>query len=272
MRYILLLLPLLSCCNSNIWNIQVEDTFIQPGSKSHYLRGNAHTSDAFRPLWTSNSSSNKIQEKTLPNVKLSLSPDSEEYYHWDTDVRYSIEVSDMEDGESKYGEININEVLLEIEFLPKTDREEGKEIIKISGKEPDDRGLSLLKKSTCFNCHADKTALAGPSFSKIAERYENTAGTIKSLSHRIINGSIGEWGSMEMPLNPDLTSEETEQMASYILLQGGKKNNWVLPGLEGTFRIIKKPGNVTKGIYMLTASYTSTSLIKGQHTMILHIK
>ena len=272
MRYISLLISLLSCCNSNIWNIQVEDTFIQRGSKSHYFRGNANFSGALRLLWTSNISSNKIQEKTLPNVKLSLSPNNEEYYHWDTDVRYSIEVSDVEDGDSKYGEININEVLLEIEFLPQPDGEEGKEIIKISDIEPDDRGLSLLKKSTCFNCHADKTALAGPSFSKIAERYENTSGTIKSLSHCILNGSIGEWGSMEMPANPDLTSEETEQIASYILLQGGKKNSWVLPGLEGTFRILKKPGNVTKGIYILTASYTSTSLMKGQHSMILHIK
>ncbi|WP_091873299.1 c-type cytochrome [Pricia antarctica] len=250
----------------------MEDPFIQKGSKSHYFRGNAPTSDALSLHLTSTISSNQIQDKSLPNVKLSVSPNSEEYYHWDTDVRYSIEVSDAVDGDSKYGEININEVLLEIEFLPKTDREEGKEIIKISDIEPDDKGLSLLKKSTCFNCHADKTVLAGPSFSKIAERYKNTAGTIKSLSHRILNGSIGEWGSMEMPAHPDLTSEETEQMASYILLQGGKKNNWVLPGLEGTFRIIKKPGNVTEGIYMLTASYTSTSLMKGQFSRKLHIK
>lgn len=272
MRYILLLLPLLSCCISNIWNIQVEDTCIQKGSKSHYFRGNAPITNALSLHLTSTISSNKIQDKPLPNVKLSVSPNSEEYYHWDTDVRYTIEVSDAVDGDSKYREININEVLLEIEFVPQPDGEEGKEIIKISDIEPDDRGLSLLKKSTCFNCHADKTALAGPSFSKIAERYENTSSTIKSLSHRILNGSIGEWGSMEMPANPDLTSEETEQIASYILMQGGKKNNWVLPGLEGTFRIIKKPGNVTTGIYILTASYTSTSLMKGQHTMILHIK
>lgn len=272
MRYILLFFPLLSCCNSNIWNIQVEDTCIQRGSKSHYLRGNAHTSGALRLLWTSNISSNKIQDKPLPNVKLSVFPNSEEYYHWDTDVRYSIEVSDAEDGDSKYGEININEVLLEIEFLPRADKKEGKEIIKIADIEPDDRGLSLLKKSTCFNCHADKTALAGPSFSKIAERYEDTFSTIKALSHRISNGSIGVWGSMEMPANPNLTPEETEQIASYILLQGGKKNSWVLPGLEGTFRIIKKAGNVTRGNYILTASYTSTSLMKGQQTIILHIK
>jgi len=272
MRYILLLLLILASCNSNIWDIPVEDTLKKRYSKKDYFKGNTSASGALKMFWPGNISSNKTQEKTLPKVKLHLSQNNEEYYTWDTYVRYSIDVSDMEDGDSKYGEINRNEVLLEIEFLSITDEDELKKKIKISEKEPEHIGLSLIKKSTCFGCHADKTVLAGPSFSKIAERYEKNSGNIKSLARHILEGSTGEWGSVEMPSNPDFTVEETEQIAEYVLTQGGKKTNWVLPGLEGTFRIIKKPDNLTKGVYILTASYTSTSLMKGQHSMILHIK
>jgi cytochrome c len=186
-------------------------------------------------------------------------------------------VSDEVDGDSKYGEININEVLLEIEYLPITKEEELneaaiKEKIKIAGKAPEPAGLSLLKKSTCFGCHADKSKHSGPSFSEIAGRYENSQANIAALAGNISGGSTGVWGSMVMPSHPDLTVLETQQIAEYILTQGARKNSWVLPGLEGTFRITKKPENSVKGFYILTASYTSTSKIRGQHSVILGIQ
>lgn len=272
MRYILSLLLIIACYGSIIWDISVETTLGNRYSKIDYLGRNKAVSSAFRKFWNRNNSLNKGQEKVFPKVKLQVFQNNDESYTWDTDVRYTIDVSDLEDGDSKYGEINGNEVLLEIEFLPTTDDVEIKKIVNKSVKELENKGLSLLKKSTCFGCHADKTVLAGPSFSQMAERYEKNTLTINSLARHIKEGSTGEWGSIEMPSHPDFTVEETEQIAEYVLIQGGKKNNWILPGLEGTFRIIKKPDNLSKGIYKLTASYTSTSSMKGQHSMVLKIK
>jgi len=218
-----------------------------------------------------NISSNKAQDDSVPEVKILLSEDRE-FFAWDSQIRYSINVSDIEDGHSKYGEINGNAVLLEIEFLPITNEEEIKEKIKISVKEPEHKGLAFMKRSTCFGCHADKTRLAGPSFLEMAERYERTFSNIKSLAANILEGSSGIWGSSPMPAHPDLTVKETEQMADYILKQGRRKDKWILPGLEGIFRIIKKPNNSVNGLYILTASYTSKSQVKGQDSIILKIK
>ncbi len=213
-----------------------------------------------------------VQEEPVPMVKLHISKNIDEDVTWDDYVRYSIDVSDIKDGESRYGEINSNEVLLKIEFIPTSNEEEILELLKMSGKEQDHKGLSLIKKSTCFGCHADKSVLAGPSFSNIADRYEITPDNIKSLARHILEGSSGEWGTMVMPSHPDFTVTETEQIAAYVLTEGGMKNRWVLPGLEGIFRTIKKPDTITKGVYMLTATYTSSLLKKGQHSIILPIQ
>ena len=228
-------------------------------------------------IWPENISSYKTQEIRPPKVKILLSQKNEEFYTWHEHVRYSIDVSDVIDGDSKYSEINVTEVILEIEYLPITEgeelnEEEIKDKIKIAEKKPEHIGLSLMKNSTCFGCHADKTKHTGPSFSEIAERYANASSNIESLAGSILEGSKGVWGSIEMPSNPDLTILETEQIATFILSQGAKKNNWILPGLEGAFRIIQKPENEVEGSYILTASYTSTSKMRGQHSIILNIR
>jgi hypothetical protein len=77
---------------------------------------------------------------------------------------------------------------------------------------------------------------------------------------------------MEMPSHPELTEMETKQIAEYILAQGAEENRWVQPGLEGVFRIIKKPENSDKGLYILTASYTSSSTLRGQYIVMLDIE
>jgi len=276
-RYIFIFSLILAGCPPNNTNLSIENAFYLGYSKSYSHSGNANVTEALMVIWPENISSYKTQEIRPPKVKILLSQKSEEFYTWDEHVRYSIDVSDTIDGDSKYGEINVTEVVLEIEFLPITEgeelnEEEIKDKIKIAEKEPEHIGLSLMKNSTCFGCHADKTKHTGPSFSEIGERYENTSSNIESLAGSILGGSKGVWGNIEMPSNPDLTILETEGIATFILNQGAKKNNWILPGLEGTFRIIQKPENEVKGLYVLTASYTSTSKMRGQHSIILNIR
>ncbi len=258
-------------------NLSIENAFYLEFTKSYGYRGNANLTEDLLVIWSKNISSDKTQEIRPPKVKILLSQKNEEFYTWHEYVRYAIDVSDTIDGDSKYSDINVTEVVLEIEFLPIIEgkdlkEEEIKDKINIAEKELENRGLSLMKNSTCFGCHADKTKHTGPSFSEIAERYENTSSNIESLAGSILEGSKRVWGSAEMPSNPDLTILETERIATFILNQGAKKNNWILPGLEGTFRIIQKPQNEVKGLYILTASYTSTSKMRGHHSIILNIR
>lgn len=216
--------------------------------------------------WNFRSQIENVQP-AVPQVKI-VAPDEKRSYTWEEQVRYSISVSDPKDGESKYGEIPAQECLLTLEYLP----DDNAESIKKAIEKREEKGLSLMKKSTCFGCHAQKTRLAGPSFQEIAERYELNESTIKNLSNHILKGSLGVWGNQQMPAHPDFTEEQCNQIARYILEVGDHPYRWVYPGLEGVFRIIDKPEIDHDGIYVLTASYTSTSGAEGRHSIVLKIR
>jgi cytochrome c len=202
-----------------------------------------------------------------PQVNI-LGPDEKKTYTWNEQVRYSIAVTDQKDGDSKYGEIPAQECLLTITYLPANQRAEFSKVKE--QKEP--KALSIMKKSTCFGCHAHKTKLAGPSFQEIAQRYQSSEANINNLSQHILNGSTGVWGDQQMPAHPDLNEEQRRQIASYILEIGNHPYRWVYPGLEGAFRIMDKPKDAQDGVYVLTASYTSTSGLEGRHSIILTIR
>ena len=210
-------------------------------------------------------------QDNAPQLELKL-PGAPEHFTWGTQMRYTINVSDPKDGESRYGEIDARACLLEIEYIPAQNKTEMDERIKRSLRKPEHTGLSLMKRSTCFGCHADKTRLAGPSFEEISGKYENNSDIAAKLGQNIIDGSSGIWGDQMMPSHPDLTIGEATQIADYILEQGGNKNRWIYPGLEGSFRTIEKPATHDHGVYLLTASYTSTSNIRGEQSVVFKIK
>lgn len=216
--------------------------------------------------------SKETQDTSLPLVKLQLSHNEGEPLSWGAFVRYTIEVSDEVDGNSKYGEINNNQVLLEIEYLPNQGEKVALENKVVNQNVPEPEGLSLMMGSTCFSCHADKEMLAGPSFAQIADRYDDNTKNLTLLAQNIWKGSSGQWGTMQMPAHPDLTLEETQKIAEFILAQGSRKNHKIMIGLEGTFQVLEKPKGQTQGTYRLTASYTSSSSVKGQQRILLPIK
>ncbi|MEX0681460.1 MAG: c-type cytochrome [Balneolales bacterium] len=224
-------------------------------------------------------SSTQQPENSPPTVTI-LQPEHTMSISWNAQVRYAIHVSDAEDGDSRYNEISPLEVLLEIEFLPEMNsRDELNEQIEQIKQKAEPGGLALMRTSTCFACHADKTALAGPSFSEIAERYNREPETLQMLGSRIIEGSSGIWGDIPMPSNQEITREEAIQIASYILDQGENTTRWIFPGLEGAFRVIPKPPSVNRGTYVLTASYTDhgvddkpQSQLQSRHTITIDIE
>lgn len=212
----------------------------------------------------------KNDTTSTPNVEITL-PVHNETYTWGSQVRYSINVEDETDGESRYDEINSGEVFLEIEFIStlqdlETQKEE-------AGKLNNNGGLTLIGRSSCFGCHADKSTMVGPSFSDISNRYKATELTTgrNIVTDHIQNGTIGNWGDIEMPAYPDFTEEEVMAISEYILRQGAKENRWVMPGLEGVFRVMDQPDQSSSGYYLLTASYTSSIQQRGQHSVVLRI-
>jgi cytochrome c len=211
------------------------------------------------------------QDNSPPKVKIE-SPEDQQSFAWNTQVPYTISVSDAKDGDSKYGEINAVQSMLEVTYLPLGKAGEMKDKIKKLQLKKENKGLTLMKISTCFGCHADKTRLAGPSFAELANKYQPNAATLKTLGTHILKGSTGIWGNQQMPAHPDFNLDQTMQIASYMLEEGKSKNQWIYPGLEGVLRIMEKPKTDAQGVYVLTASYTSKAKVRGQHSIVIKIK
>lgn len=209
---------------------------------------------------------------TAPEVTI-VEPKQNMEFQWGDQVRYRINVSDKNDGDSRFGEIKSTEVLLEAQFVSEmSDIEKHKNSSSQNLWEYE--GLTLLSKSTCFNCHSDKSKLVGPSFSDISNRYSRDSESIDLLANSIVNGSSGKWSDFEMPPNSNLSIEEAKKIVKYILVQGSNEYSRVYTGLEGVFRIMDQPEGTERGFYILRASYTNNTpkMGRGQDAVVIEVR
>lgn len=215
-----------------------------------------------------------VQENSAPVVRI-ISPINKSLFRWNADVQYTIQVSDKEDGNSEYDEINGSEVLMHIMYLPDTLKATHYRSGKLTEEEP--CAITLMKTSTCFSCHTSRSKLIGPSFDRIASKYNYSEETVAGLTQKIMHGSKGVWGDVQMPSNTDLKPEEITEVVSWILKNNNEPNVFYQSGLKGTIRIKEKNEKDTgKGVYVLTASYIDHGLVnkpqlkkRGLHTIIL---
>ncbi|CAB3769415.1 c-type cytochrome [Paraburkholderia humisilvae] len=78
-------------------------------------------------------------------------------------------------------------------------------------------GLTLAQQENCLSCHSVTRRVMGPSLHDIAARYAARSDASQYLAHKIIEGSTGVWGAVPMPANTQVTPDEAEQLASWIL-------------------------------------------------------
>lgn len=221
--------------------------------------------------------SSHSQDNHAPVVRI-MRPLNNSIYESATRIPYSIQVSDQEDGESAYQEIPSREVLLKVKYLP--------EIYKLNSylKQKDNRDSSDLQQmmiSNCFNCHAIKTHLIGPSFQEINKHYPHTRSKIDSLEKRIALGVTGIWGREVMPTHPELTGKQIKQMVNWIMRNANDNDPTVdyYAGMEGSFQYKEQKSGMNKGILVLAASYTDHGpknhpgqKLKGKDLVIVHLK
>ncbi|HXR83976.1 MAG TPA: c-type cytochrome [Hanamia sp.] len=206
----------------------------------------------------------KSQPNNPPSVKI-ISPKNNTVFSTGTPIHYSITVSDKEDGDSKYDEINPKEVLLQVKLLNDT---VNMEMIK-NRIENDSPGLMALRISNCFNCHSFDSKLIGPSFEEINKRYKPTAENIALLSKRIREGSSGVWGKVSMPTHPELSDSQTQNMIKWIMQNASSSNVHYYIGIEGSLTL------KAQKTYLLTASYTDHGInnsgqrLKGQDVIVI---
>jgi len=76
---------------------------------------------------------------------------------------------------------------------------------------------ALAVKHGCLGCHAKASALVGPSYQAIAERYAGQADAAAMLAKKIRAGGGGVWGELVMPAQTGVTEADAKKLASWVL-------------------------------------------------------
>ncbi|MFY8127711.1 MAG: c-type cytochrome [Chitinophagaceae bacterium] len=80
------------------------------------------------------------------------------------------------------------------------------------------KGLELYAKNDCSTCHQVKVKIQGPSYSEVAAKYQGDTAMIKVIAQRIIKGSKGVWGDIQMPAHPGLSEADAIALVKYVYL------------------------------------------------------
>jgi cytochrome c len=75
----------------------------------------------------------------------------------------------------------------------------------------------LARSKNCVACHHAERRMIGPAYNLIAGRYANDSAAVATLATRIMAGGSGNWGPMPMPAQPNVSREEAEALAAWIM-------------------------------------------------------
>ena len=75
----------------------------------------------------------------------------------------------------------------------------------------------LAQDRGCMRCHGMVTKFVGPGFLQVADRYRGDATAAARLSAKIVQGSVGTWGNVIMPRQPQVSAAEARALAEWIL-------------------------------------------------------
>jgi cytochrome c len=83
-------------------------------------------------------------------------------------------------------------------------------------------GKALVDANDCKTCHHPVNKIIGPAHTDVAKKYEFTEANVKMLAKKIIEGGSGVWGEIMMNPHPNLSQEDAEKMARYVLSLDGE--------------------------------------------------
>ena len=75
----------------------------------------------------------------------------------------------------------------------------------------------LAKKKNCLACHAIDKKLIGPAYKDVAAKYKSDPAAVAQLVTHVRKGSVGIWGQIPMPANPQVSDAEAETLVKWIL-------------------------------------------------------
>ena len=75
----------------------------------------------------------------------------------------------------------------------------------------------LAKSRNCVACHAVDKKLIGPAYKDIAAKYASDKDAITLLAKKVRAGSVGVWGQIPMPANPQVSDADAIALVTWVL-------------------------------------------------------
>ncbi|MBM3847994.1 MAG: carbohydrate-binding protein, partial [Verrucomicrobia bacterium] len=178
-----------------------------------------------------------------PTIRF-LAPQDGDFFTPGQALKYKVTVNDREDGSSEGDEDWLGaRTMVNATWMGS----DGKSVEA-------DPGLSLMKQSDCFNCHATETRIVGPAFLDVANKYRGKEGSIEDTITRVIKGSSRVWGEAPMLPHESLHPDQVRMMVRWIYaLEPGKGGANLMKGISGS-------------ISVPTDSKFKTALLEASHT------
>jgi sulfite dehydrogenase len=78
---------------------------------------------------------------------------------------------------------------------------------------------TLATANNCMACHAIDKKIVGPAFKDIAEKYKGSTDALTLVASHIRAGGSGKWGAVPMPPFQQLSVDEANALARFVLSQ-----------------------------------------------------
>ncbi|WP_273567293.1 ThuA domain-containing protein [Maribacter halichondriae] len=188
-----------------------------------------------------------VAGNSRPEINIDLAGGNSTFFIAGTPINYKVTVTDP-DGNDDIDPSNVFVSVDYMEGMDQVNQSMGHQQVSAAVT-----GKALTQGMDCKACHKEAEKSIGPSYKDIAQKYKNDRRATGYLQKKIVSGGSGVWGEVAMAAHPNITENETRQIALYIrsLADTGTKQK-SLP-LAGS--IVPKP-SPTDNAMILTASYT----------------
>ena len=115
-------------------------------------------------------------------------------------------------------------------------------------------GRQLTQTLDCKSCHKEADKSIGPAFLLVSQKYQNDPKAANYLSQKIIKGGSGVWGDVAMSAHPNLSSDDVNQIVTWILSLGNKAA--VKKSLPASGTIVAPANEPPNTAMVISASYT----------------
>ena len=188
-----------------------------------------------------------VAGNSRPEVSIEVIGGNTSFFVPGQEVQYAVSVTDSD----------TNTGILEDNIFVSVDYLEGMDKVAMSAGHQqisaEVTGKALTQSLDCKTCHKELEASIGPNYMDIAQKYKGQRDAIAYLKKKIVSGGTGVWGEVMMPAHPDITSDESRQIAMYIQSLASEGQQKPSLPVKGKIRPeIKNPGE----LMVITASYT----------------